>query len=75
MVFNTEGFLEVNIESWPEWDLNQPPLNSFQKTIIKTTTTIGHNVEDVYGHKMLYFVSLITFMEVLICKIVFRHGF
>ena len=22
MVFTTEGFLEVAIESWPEWDLN-----------------------------------------------------
>ena len=75
MVFSTEGFLEVNIESWPGWDLNLPPLNSFQKTTIKTTTTIGRNVEDVYRHKMSYFVSLITFMEALICKIVFRHGF
>ena len=22
MVFTTEGFFEVAIESWPEWDLN-----------------------------------------------------
>ena len=28
MVFTTEGFLEVAIESWPEWDLNPRPLNS-----------------------------------------------
>ena len=27
-VFTTEGFLEVAIESWPEWDLNPRPLNS-----------------------------------------------
>ena len=27
MVFTTEGFLEVAIESWPEWDLNPQPLN------------------------------------------------
>ena len=26
MVFTTEGFLEVAIESWPEWDLNQSQL-------------------------------------------------
>ena len=26
MVFTTEGFLEVAIESWPEWDLNPRPL-------------------------------------------------
>ena len=30
MVFTTEGFLEVAIESWPEWDLNPRPLNSVQ---------------------------------------------
>ena len=28
MVFTTEGFLEVAIESWPGWDLNPRPLNS-----------------------------------------------
>ena len=27
-VFTTDGFLEVAIESWPEWDLNPRPLNS-----------------------------------------------
>ena len=27
MVFTTEGFLEVAIESWPEWDLNPRPMN------------------------------------------------
>ena len=28
MIFTSEGFFEVAIESWPEWDLNlQPPLN------------------------------------------------
>ena len=26
MVFTTEAFLEVAIESWPEWDLNSQPL-------------------------------------------------
>ena len=34
MVFTTEGFffffLEVAIESWPEWDSNPRPLNSVQ---------------------------------------------
>ena len=28
MVFTTKGFLEVTIESWPEWDLNPRALNS-----------------------------------------------
>ena len=31
MVFITEGFFEVAIESWPEWDLNLQLLNSVQK--------------------------------------------
>ena len=30
MVFTTEGFFEVAIESGPEWDLNLRPLNCFQ---------------------------------------------
>ena len=30
MVFTTDGFFEVAIESWPEWDLNPRPLNSVQ---------------------------------------------
>ena len=30
MVFPTEGFLEVALESCPEWDLNPRPLNSVQ---------------------------------------------
>ena len=27
-IFITEGFFELAIESWPEWDLNPRPLNS-----------------------------------------------
>ena len=30
MLFTTEGFSEVVIESWPEWDLNSRPLNFVQ---------------------------------------------
>ena len=30
VVFTTEGFSEVAIESWSEWDLNPRPLNSVQ---------------------------------------------
>ena len=30
VIFTAEGFLEVAIESWLEWDLNQRPLNSVQ---------------------------------------------
>ena len=28
VVFTIERLLEVDIESWPEWDLNPRPLNS-----------------------------------------------
>ena len=30
MVFTSERFFEVAIESWPEWDLNPQPVNSVQ---------------------------------------------
>ena len=30
MVLTTEGFFELAIESWPEWDLSPRPLNSVQ---------------------------------------------
>ena len=41
MVFITEGFFEVAIESWPEWDLNPRPLNSVQNwMLIKTEYTV-----------------------------------
>ena len=30
MVFITEEFIEVAIESWTEWDLNPRPLSSVQ---------------------------------------------
>ena len=29
-VFTTDGFFEVAIESWSEWDLNPRPHNSVQ---------------------------------------------
>ena len=28
MVFATEVFLGIAVESWPEWELNSGPLNS-----------------------------------------------
>ena len=30
MVFITEGFFEVAVEGWAEWDSNPRPLNSVQ---------------------------------------------
>ena len=29
-IHHCEGFLEIVKESWPEWDLNQQPLNFIQ---------------------------------------------
>ena len=40
MVFTTETFWEVAIESWHEWDLNPRPLNSVQT--LKPTELSGH---------------------------------
>ena len=40
MVFITEGFFEVAIEGWPEWDLNPRPLNSVQIYIFRSHTYI-----------------------------------
>ena len=32
MVFATDGFFEVAIESWPEWDLNPREMLRFKTT-------------------------------------------
>ena len=32
MVFITEEFFEVAIESWPEWDWNSRPVISFRRS-------------------------------------------
>ena len=42
MVFTTEGFFEVAIESWPEWDLNPRPLNSIQTLKLSSVRTHDH---------------------------------
>ena len=40
MVFTTDGFFEVALESWPEWDLNPRPQNSVQ--MLKPTELSSH---------------------------------
>ena len=62
MVFLTEAFLEVAIESWPEWDLNSQPLNSVQMLYICimyiyncnigncNAVMIANYVEDLYDN-------------------------
>ena len=51
MVFTTEEFLVVAIESWSEWNLNPRPLNSVQTP--KPTELSGHHVY-IYTHIYIY---------------------
>ena len=44
MVFTTEGFFEVAIESCPEWELNPRPLNSVQT--LELTDLSGHEFKE-----------------------------
>ena len=37
-LLTTEGFLEVAIESWSEWDLNRQPLDFVQLYVIPQKT-------------------------------------
>ena len=55
MLFPTEWFLEVAIESWPEWYLNPRPLNSIQ-TLYPTTHTCMH----AYIHTYIDCIQLKT---------------
>ena len=48
MVFITEGFLEVAIESWPEWDLNPRPLNSVQNLVAIKLRVLIVNTKQIY---------------------------
>ena len=49
MLFTTGGFLEVAIESWPEWDLNPGPLNSIQT--LQPSKLSGHDSSNAGKHK------------------------
>ena len=46
MVFTNEGSLELDIESWPEWNLNPRPLNYVQT--LEQTYLSGHELN--YNH-------------------------
>ena len=60
MVFTTEGLFEVAIESWPEWDLNPPPLNPVQCPILFrlfhfVCVNINTNIQTyIYIHIYIY---------------------
>ena len=76
MVFTTDGFFEVAIESWPEWELNPQPLNSVQT--LYPTDLSGHEF-NLHSEPTLYsysnlivcsvsgFISVIAFISRHIC--------
>ena len=76
MVFITEGFFEVAIESWPEWDLNPRPLNSVQT--LSLTELSGHELNShseptLYSYSnfivcsVSHFISAIAFVSRHVC--------
>ena len=79
MVFITEGFFEVAIESWPGWDLNPRPLNSVQMLYptelsgqLCTATPISWFVQCHISFRLLSasvvtFVFNRNFLEVITC--------
>ena len=71
MIFITEGFLEVTIESYyrPEWDLNPRPLNSVQEYIYIYyiyiyCIYIMYNIYDLYN---LYNIFIYIYIYIYIC--------
>ena len=76
MLFTTEGFFEVAIESWPEWDLKPRPLNSVQT--LYTTELLGHEFNS-HSEPTLYSYSnfIICSVSDFISAIVFfcRHNY
>ena len=64
MVFTNERFLDVTIESWPEWDLKQQPLNSVQT--LKPSELPGHQFNSHSEPKVLlleYTISQFYFLN------------
>ena len=57
MVFTTEGFFEVAIESWPGWDLNPRPLNfvqTLQPTELSGHELNSHSEPTLYSYSNIY---------------------
>ena len=62
MVFITEGFLEVAIESWSEWDLNPRPLNSVQT--LQPTELSGHAFNSLTEPTLYSYSSFMSLFSV-----------
>ena len=66
MLFTTEGFFEVGIESWPAWDLNPQPLNSIQT--LELTELSGHEFNSHLEHLelTLYYIWIYIYIYIYI---------
>ena len=62
MVFTTEGFLEVAIGSWPEWNLNPRPLNSVQ--MLKSIELSGHEFNSLSEPTLYNYSNFISLLSV-----------
>ena len=56
MVFTTEGFFEVAIESWPDWDSNPRPLNSHSEPTL-------YSYSNFIVCSVSHFISAIAFVS------------
>ena len=68
MVFTTEGYFEVAIENWPEWDMNLRPLNSVQT--LYPTKLSGHEFNShsepaLYSYSSLIVCSVSDFISAI----------
>ena len=64
MVFIIDGFLEVAIESWPEWDSKPPRLHSgqmFQPTELSGHEFNSHSEPTLYSYSNFIFCSVFRF--------------
>ena len=59
LLFTAEGFFEVAIESWPEWDLNPRPLNSVQ-----TPTELAGHAFNSHSEPTLY-----SYSNFIVCSV------
>ena len=76
MVFITERFFEVAIDSWPEWDLKPRPLNSvqtLQPTELSSHDFNSHSGPTLYSYSnfiycsVSHFISAVAFVSRHVC--------
>ena len=68
IIFTTEGFLKVAIESWPQCDLNSRPLNSVQT--LYPTELSRHEFNIAFSYHCRYFSkNCLPFKIFIYCKL------